>query len=198
MKPPTTAQASRARQLLKMRLEIGAVALLLLGATIATCWVVYTMYGDRMLSAESRGWPHVPGEIVSARVGRHHGGYRSGTTCNAELRYRYAVYGVPHVGHRVSFDGSGSCDEAAQVVDRHPPGQVVDVYYRPSDPETSVLEPDSWTGTGDLAIVLIAVVALIMCVPTVVLCAYAVLIIVRPDPPPRAAQRRRERQRQRR
>jgi hypothetical protein len=188
---PTTAQADRARQLVKARLEIGAIAVLLLGSTIAMGWLVYSMFAERRLSTESRSWPQVPGEIVSARVGRHYGGYRSGTTCQPEIRYRYAVYGVPHVGHRVSFGGFSSCDEAAQIVDRHPPGQAVTVWYRPSDPETSVLEPDSWT--GGLAVFLLAVLTVVLCVPTVLVVAFAVAIVVRPDPPPRAQRRRRQR-----
>ena len=94
---------------------------------------------------ESRGWPGVPGVVVSSKVVRISGSRsrRSGprrTSRAAAVEYRYVVGDQEHVGRRISFAGTPAGDGARDVVRRYPRGADVTVYYDPDDPSSSVLE----------------------------------------------------------
>lgn len=82
----------------------------------------------RFLS-ESLTWPTVSGRITASRI-------ESGRETDAVVfKYRYTVDGRTYTGTRANF--------ALRSVRLHdyPVGLPVVVYYRPSHPKTSVLEP---------------------------------------------------------
>ena len=95
---------------------------------------------------KAKNWPTAPGKVVNSRVTRSvsqdSDGDRS-TTYGAEINYRYEVDGYEYSGDRRSFADYSSSNRrrAEKIVLRFAPGTDVDVYYRPDDPEKSVLEP---------------------------------------------------------
>jgi len=73
------------------------------------------------------------------------GGRRS---FEAEIQAVYEVDGIVYASRRVSL-ASGrmrSADDAQRVLDRYPAGGSVPVYYNPSNPRESLLEPGSSRG----------------------------------------------------
>ncbi len=95
---------------------------------------------------KAKNWPTAQGKVVSSRVttniSRDSDGDRS-TTYGAEINYRYEVDGYEYSGDRRSFADYSSSNRrrAEKIIARFAPGAEVDVYYRPDDPEKSVLEP---------------------------------------------------------
>lgn len=87
--------------------------------------------------ARSLVWPHTRGTILSATVQVNHSGQ---SRHEAPLvLYAYQVNGQMFQGHRVR--AVGSCHNASETLARYPPGSSVIVYYDPSDPSISALEP---------------------------------------------------------
>ncbi len=57
------------------------------------------------------------------------------------VRYSYEVDGKPYTGDRISLDDIGDDDpRTTDILQRYRPGTSVTVYYRPDQPENSVLE----------------------------------------------------------
>jgi len=90
---------------------------------------------------EAESFPHVQGEILSGKVGTYT--TRKGRIYyHASFNYRYVVNGQSVQGWRYRYDGHPD-DEAAvkAIVDAHPRGSTVEVYYNPKDPLDAVLSP---------------------------------------------------------
>jgi hypothetical protein len=105
----------------------------------------------RELSNESRRWPSARGEIVDATLARSGG---RGPSVVASVRYRFIVATKTFAGHTISFERARNT-AAESAIRRFRPGTTVRVFFRPSDPGLSVIEPDSWTGwprVGSLAV----------------------------------------------
>lgn len=93
----------------------------------------------------SRGWPAVPGEVVSSQVVATQGGTGSASHSGghrALVRYAYTVDGVRHEGDRISVARvSKTRAHAAEVAARFPEGAPVEVHHDPDDPARALLEP---------------------------------------------------------
>jgi hypothetical protein len=96
----------------------------------------------RKVSHESRAWPSAMGEIVDATLARSGG---RGPAVFASVRYRFSVGTKTFEGHTLSFERPRST-AAESDIRRFRPGTTVRVFFRPSDPDLSVLERDSWAG----------------------------------------------------
>jgi hypothetical protein len=111
---------------------------------------------DLVRASASVDWPTVPGSVLASHVtGRVSGqGKDRRSTSEAWVRYEYAVAGTPYRNERIAYGGGAAAalTNARDVVDRYPPGAGVTVYYLPSDPGESVLEPglrwQTWVGPG--------------------------------------------------
>jgi hypothetical protein len=119
---------------------IGAAAL-----TAVLVWLIVSMMRELPISEESPNWPHVTGEIVYSLL--EEGGAKSGHSCHARIDYRYRVDQTQYEGHKVTYRILG-CSKAARAVEEHPKGTPVTVFYRPIDPQVSVLEPGPWDGAA--------------------------------------------------
>jgi uncharacterized protein DUF3592 len=97
----------------------------------------------RRRSHESAAWPRVRGEVLDARP-VWSSSPRAGKAYWPTIHYRYSVGGATFLGERVSFRTSYGRAEAEAAVSRFPAGSPVSVWYRPGDPGSSVLEPDTW------------------------------------------------------
>ena len=115
---------------------VAMTAVLLSGATIS---VLLLLRGRRAGDQEPRhhAWPYTRGTVLSATVQMSH-------TDRARresplVLYAYQVDGHMFQGHRVR--ASGPCTNASEVIARYPAGASVVVYYDPTDPANSALEP---------------------------------------------------------
>ena len=95
---------------------------------------------------KAKNWPTAQGRVIDSRVSTSvsydDDGDRS-TTYGAEISYSYDIDGYEYSGHRRSFSDFSSSNRrrAEKIVARYAPGTNMPVYYRPDDPEESVLEP---------------------------------------------------------
>lgn len=123
---------------------------LAIGATLLAIW----MFARRRAGATEK-WSSVPGRIMDSRLveSRDSDGDRSIT---ASVTYAYQVGAAQFQASRVAVGGGKGTP--SQIVQRYPPGAVVQVFYDPRKPASAVLEP----GSGGLVPVL--VIAVVMCV----------------------------------
>jgi hypothetical protein len=95
---------------------------------------------------KAKNWPAAPGQVVASQVtvnvSYDDDGDRS-TTYGADIMYRYTVDGYEYNGNRRTFADykSSNRNRAEKIVGQYAPATDVPVYYRPDDPEESVLEP---------------------------------------------------------
>jgi hypothetical protein len=100
---------------------------------------------NRRLSSESRTWPQASAEILESHVTTSSTAQR-GTSYWPTIKYTYAIGGAVFTGDRVGFQSGYGSSAAQDAVARFSLGSVVPVWYRPTDPKTAVLEPNSWDG----------------------------------------------------
>jgi hypothetical protein len=93
----------------------------------------------------SLDWPSIQGKVVESSVERQRSSGSNGgsTTYQAEILYEFIVDGTTFNGDRVAYGdyGSSNPSHARRIVNRYPKGKSVIVYYMPSNPEESLLEP---------------------------------------------------------
>jgi hypothetical protein len=76
------------------------------------------------------------GKMVQSEVGRGLVSHRG-----VEIGYNYAVNGINYTGHRYRYDDRNAAWEYSEAVDAYPRWSARKVYYNPSDPADSVLDP---------------------------------------------------------
>lgn len=144
---------------------IGVCAVMtLLGGILSA--VAYDTHRD---GEATKAWPSTSGEILSSRVDQDvrqerqdNGTIRERTTYRADITYSYTIQGVKYTGHRIRADDTGGDrDKAYDTVNEYPVGSIVDVFYDPADPGSSVLRQGADTvavwmfgGIGGLFVVL--------------------------------------------
>ncbi len=109
---------------------------------------------------QSRNWPSVAGTVISSREVKN-------------LRYTWVP--VIHYGYRVnqhefsdstySLGYGGFCPiESYRIVNSHPPGSLVQVYYDPAHPGNACLLPGigAWNNNGFIGPVILGFVLLLM------------------------------------
>jgi hypothetical protein len=89
---------------------------------------------------ESRHYPFVMGTVTHSEVTIHHGS-KGGTTYGAVINYRFDVGGQTFTGSRLRYNTVSSSNEATArgIVDAHPAGAAVQVFYNPGNPQDSLL-----------------------------------------------------------
>lgn len=116
--------------------------------------LIFVITGLSSLASNRReqSWPVVPGKILEAKISDESG--TSGSKLFApDVRYAYQVNGSQFEGHRITeirhfTDESGAVEELS----KYPAGAKVQVYYDPSNPRDSLLEPfNSSAGAGLIA-----------------------------------------------
>ena len=78
----------------------------------------------------------------------------------AEVQYEYSVGGIPYISNRLSFEvlGTRSPKSALKEMNRYRHQHQVVVYYDPTNPQQSVLEP---ANIGDISIPLMVGILLV-------------------------------------
>ena len=107
------------------------------GTLVGGCWQGWQ-------ALRSASWPTADGEVLSSSVASHRSSSqgRSSTTYGAEVHYRYEVDGVRYENDdlRIGQVFTAFRSQAQKAARRHPRGPAK-IYYDPSDPQNSVLEP---------------------------------------------------------
>jgi hypothetical protein len=105
--------------------------------------IVQVIIGCRqaMHSYASVNWPTTDGKIIFSEVVKHDS--TNSIIYRADIRYDYTVNGRSYAGHCVAYgeDGSTDSQHERQLVSKYQPEKVVVVFYKPTDPEVSLLEP---------------------------------------------------------
>ena len=111
---------------------------------------LYGRYDERMrsLSRQSLEWPSVTGRVTHSNLDSRRvktGSQRHKTRHRVEVRYEYEVDGHQYKNDVVRFNQNNlSRKEKAALVNAHPVGRQVEVFYSPEDPDESVLARGSY------------------------------------------------------
>jgi hypothetical protein len=92
--------------------------------------------------AESVDYPQVTGTVTHCEIQTHHGS-KGGTSYEPVINYRYAVDGHSFTGIRLRYNSVSSSNygAASSLVDEHPAGSPLQVYYNPANPQDALLLP---------------------------------------------------------
>ena len=96
----------------------------------------------------SASWPQAEGVVTRSEV-THSSGGDGADTYSPEITYRYLAGDRYQESYTIKF-GENSYDSrrrAREVAARYPAGKIVTVYYDPSRPGKSVLEPGVSSGS---------------------------------------------------
>ncbi len=109
---------------------------------------LYVGISNVLNARESSSWPSVEGKITKSEVRIRVGSsgeqsVSSSATYHADIEYDYAVEGENLKGTRIAFGDLGTADpaDADTIRDKYPKGTDVTVYYKPKEPQLSLLEP---------------------------------------------------------
>jgi hypothetical protein len=116
-------------------LAAGAVVLVSLAAVLAAVAMVLYLDGQLVWSwyaqLETLSFPSTPGVITS----------NTGEWCDQGLEYDYAVGGVAFHGSGLRRDHIRFMPEDEERLKDYPVGRRVPVYFKPGNPQVSLLEP---------------------------------------------------------
>ncbi|HUA64494.1 MAG TPA: DUF3592 domain-containing protein [Alphaproteobacteria bacterium] len=118
-------------------------SVVILALFLAVLAFFVTAFGYRLLLRQhlAESFPHVQGTVISSQVTITHSS-RGGVSYHVHIAYRYSVDGVKYIGYRYRYDGHPNDSSSANtIVNSHPPGSVVDVFYNPDDPTDVLLSP---------------------------------------------------------
>jgi hypothetical protein len=104
--------------------------LILLGVLLGTLFIVMGIQ-NYLLAKESSAWPRIEGKLVSES--------QSKRKKLAMVFYEYQVNGIRYENSRVNFRNDKTSKN--RIRDKYQIGDVLGIYYKPDEPEISVLEP---------------------------------------------------------
>lgn len=108
---------------------------------VLSYFVVFNGVRNVLRQHDAELYPHVRGTIISSTVTVTHGS-KGHTYYHAHISYRYTVDGVDYTGYRYRYDGHPTDSTSVYaVVNSHPSGSAVDVYYNPANPADVLLSP---------------------------------------------------------
>ena len=101
----------------------------------------------------SESWPSVKGKVIESELVRSRNKDNK-SSYSADVIYEFTVDGEEFEGDNVWFGqyGSSNRSEMQKIVTEYPVGKEVDVYYKPDDPNESVLQPGAFTSSYMLLI----------------------------------------------
>jgi Protein of unknown function (DUF3592) len=112
---------------------------------ITLFWSTIVLFIDvGMMHSTYRQWDSqyyqaVSGRVVDSQVTVHHG---KGTSYSAQIDYTFEVAGREFTNNRIRYGATTSDPASANaMVNAHPDGSAIQVYYNPRRPEESLLSP---------------------------------------------------------
>lgn len=109
---------------------------------------------------ESNSWPSVTGEVLESYVASGRGS-EGGTVYHAHVLYEYEVSGTTYQSVTVKLGDTSKSSVYStyqKVVDAHPVGSSVTVFYDPDDPNLACLE----TGLNFIVVILFGIGVLLI------------------------------------
>ena len=107
----------------------------------ASLFTTIIMVSDIAADLGTGDWEPVDGIVTNSYVSSSSDS-EGGTTYCLHVSYEYVVDGISYDGDRVSYSSEHSCNSWSQNADDdYPEGEEITVYYDPSNPSESVLEP---------------------------------------------------------
>jgi hypothetical protein len=116
------------------------VACIVLLFTGLGSWGLFWSIGQISLSEQSRHWPHTTGRVTRSEVEVTHS---KTTSFWPQVGYKYRVGGQIYRNSIIQFgqNGSARLEDAEATVSRYPVATQPQVYYKPTAPQVSCLEP---------------------------------------------------------
>jgi hypothetical protein len=131
-------------------LEVVSVVIALIGLAALGLGFVRVMAARR-----SAGWPQVDGTVLTSTVAAVAAAWK------AQVTYRYKVGDQDLRGTSIALEDFDSDRATAEAIAaRYPEGAQVKVFYEPSDPSLSVLQPGAYGASAFLPSVGVGVLVL--------------------------------------
>jgi len=111
-------------------------------ALVGLGYAVQALIRNRRL-ARMGSWPSARGRVIASHV-------ESGEQCHADIAYEFDVGGTRR-GNTPLASGKHTLSpaDAHLIVETHPAGMMVDVYYDPADPQKSFIVRDGDGGAWE-------------------------------------------------
>lgn len=153
-------------------LVCGVVPIMALGGV--GVYLIIVWQKNKSKSVRSQSWLVTKGEVTALNYKRG-GGFHGGEAFSPVISYRYSVGEQTFTSQRFSF-GQGpsylTYQEAEAVLDQYQPGDEINVYYNPDNPEEAVLERQPQGSKSNL------VIGIVLLVPAMcALCGLTALFI---------------------
>jgi hypothetical protein len=119
------------------------VTVILYGALCALIfWLFYVQTVEVLVRQHwAESFPSIQGEVLSSRVTTTRGS-KGGIHYHVSIAYQYVVDGQTYEGRRYRYDSHpDNVEVVSAIVQAHPAGSTVAVYYNPRDPRDAVLSP---------------------------------------------------------
>jgi hypothetical protein len=103
---------------------------------------VLLYYGVKgvLIAVDSRGWPQTNATVISSSVKSYSSSAAKGRTQHqGVIHYEFFVQKSRYIGYHSNT--SPDAGEAASLIERHPKGKQITVYYMPGNPAECLLEP---------------------------------------------------------
>jgi hypothetical protein len=134
---------------------------------VALVFFGWTLRNRRRADA-SGSWNKTTARIVQSQVEarRSHDEHGYHTVYYPVVIYEYAINGQRYQNDRINFGpevGFGTTGPSDAIVGRYHVGNVVDIYFDPSNPAESVLERSAGSSNNILLFVGVIIVAVLLC-----------------------------------
>jgi len=132
--------------------------------SLALGWLVFAVVGD-VKAFQTFFWASAEGTVLSGEVVTVHSS-KGASKSKPVIRYLFAADGKEYESNRYSSTvARGSSFWAKEILDQHPAGSAIKVYYNPENPTKSVLDrgfqkDDLWMTLLSLSIFIILYYAL--------------------------------------
>ncbi len=121
----------------------GMLFFTLFWCSLTGVFVGFIVYGFARAADAKRRFVPAEGRVIESRVDAHFDS--DGNTYGFKIRYTYEAGGTTHEGNRYAFGEMKSSDgqaRARELVQQHPAGSPITVYFDPKDPADSVIVRD--------------------------------------------------------
>ncbi len=136
---------------------------LMVGALALYTWM-FVVKGAQVLLRQhaSESFPHVEGVVSSSEVTTTRGS-KGHIFYHPYITYRYSVDGADYRGYRYRYDGHPNDEGSANaIVEAHPRGSAIEVYYNPQNPAEALLSVTVDAGDVDHLFLFTPVILLIL------------------------------------
>lgn len=119
-----------------------------------------------LIAVQSVRWPHTSATVISSSVKRYSSSAAKGRTQHqAVIHYEFPVQNKRYSGYH--YHTSPDAGKPMSLVEQHPKGTTITVYYMPNNPAESLLEPGVRTKT-----LIMPVGGLIFLIPGILMAIY--------------------------